>query len=172
MENESNNPKPEFSSGFHIGDLWPKACSQCGHEKEIASEFVVFTAIKGEKNSLGMRQYSTPYTNIQEHPCRICEACEKKHTTRSMYIPFIAGIIGSVLSFLLVRSLSEEWFAACCVSLLIPIVTIGWWNSSVDKKREQDTADKAARARGAAYIGLTKASLEKIIKSKDSPILE
>jgi len=172
MGDENSTPNSETEIKFPTVDLWPKTCSQCGVETETASQFVVFTAIKGEKKSLGMRQYSTPYTLIQEHPCWVCEACEKEHTTRGTYIPFIAGILGSILAFLLVRSVSEEWFTAICMSLLIPIVIIGWWGSSVEKNRQQETADKAARARGAGFIGLTKASLEEIIKSKDIPIME
>ena len=172
MENENSNPKPESGIKFPIGDLWPKTCSQCGDETETDSEFVVFTAKKGERKHTGVRQYSTPYILIQEHPCRVCEACEKEHTTRGFNIPCIFGILGSILIFLWLweRRGDNGWLSLTFASLLLGSVLFGLWNNSVNKNRQQKTADKAALARGAGYIGLTKASLEEIIKSKDTPI--
>ena len=172
MNNNIVNPDSEMPHKYPVFDLWPNRCSQCGDETENASEFVVYTAMKGKTKSLGMRKYSTPYTLIQEHPCRVCETCKKQNFTGGVTIPTIVAILGGIFSCLISHSLTEEWFNVICISILLPIVIAGWWTFSFDKKRHEETAEKAASARGIAYVGLSSSALEEIEKSKDIPILK
>jgi predicted RNA-binding Zn-ribbon protein involved in translation (DUF1610 family) len=97
-----------------VNDLWPGRCSSCHQETDNPYSFVLYSArrVSLEKYSHGTSTGYTvterlEYSDIQEHPCRVCDTCQA--ASRDLWRGVKIAAVPAVLVTVLVAAISQEY---------------------------------------------------------------
>jgi len=97
-----------------VNDLWPGQCSSCYQETDNPYSFVLYSArrVSLDKHYQGTSTgykvvEKLEYSDIQEHPCRVCDTCEA--ASRDFWRGIKIAAFPAVLVAVLVAVISQEY---------------------------------------------------------------